>query len=104
MATDVDRIQIESEGLLLEGVLHRPQADTATIVVVCHPHPQYGGSMDNNVVMAAVEGVLELGWPRCASTFAASAAARAATTKVAANERMSAPPLPGRGSQPTLRP
>jgi alpha/beta superfamily hydrolase len=29
--------------------------------VICHPHPAYGGTMDNNVVMAAVEALQETG-------------------------------------------
>ena len=36
----------------LEGVLHLPDGDGPFAgVVVCHPHPQYGGDMHNNVVM-----------------------------------------------------
>jgi alpha/beta superfamily hydrolase len=57
-----ERIEIQSDGAVLEGVLHQPQGDSATaIVVVCHPHPQYGGTMENNVVMAVVEGALAAG-------------------------------------------
>jgi alpha/beta superfamily hydrolase len=39
--------------LSLEGTLHLPVAAPAPGIVVCHPHPQYGGDMDNNVVLAA---------------------------------------------------
>jgi len=42
-----------SGGLTLEGVVHVPAETPAPGVVVCHPHPEYGGEMDNNVVMAA---------------------------------------------------
>jgi alpha/beta superfamily hydrolase len=31
-------------------------------VVVCHPHPEYGGDMHNTVVLAAVRGCLDAGW------------------------------------------
>lgn len=31
-------------------------------VVVCHPHPLYGGSMDNNVVQALMAGAAQVGW------------------------------------------
>jgi alpha/beta superfamily hydrolase len=31
-------------------------------VVITHPHPQFGGSMDNNVVWTAVRAFLALGW------------------------------------------
>jgi uncharacterized protein len=34
----------------------------ARAAIICHPHPLYGGSMDNNVVMA-LQGVFQgLGW------------------------------------------
>jgi uncharacterized protein len=42
-----------SEGLRLEGRLSAPTA-AARAAVLCHPHPQYGGSMDNNVIDALV--------------------------------------------------
>ena len=36
----------------LEGFLHLPEGDGPfPAVVVCHPHPQMGGDMHNNVVM-----------------------------------------------------
>jgi hypothetical protein len=31
-------------------------------VLVCHPHPEYGGEMSNNVVQAVVEAFSSLGW------------------------------------------
>ncbi|MPZ24584.1 MAG: hypothetical protein GEU28_13855 [Dehalococcoidia bacterium] len=36
----------------LEGVLHLPDSTPAPGVVICHPHPLYGGDMDNYVVAA----------------------------------------------------
>ena len=42
--------------LLLEGILATPQgAGPFPAVIVCHPHPLYGGSMDNNVVYSLCE-------------------------------------------------
>ena len=39
--------------LRLEGELHLPEGKGPfPVVTVCHPHPLYGGDMDNNVVMA----------------------------------------------------
>ncbi|MBE0618610.1 MAG: alpha/beta hydrolase, partial [Proteobacteria bacterium] len=38
--------------IVLQGALSMPGADRpAPGVVVCHPHPLYGGTMDNNVVL-----------------------------------------------------
>lgn len=43
--------EFRSGDLTLEGVLHMPElSGLLPAVIVCHPHPLYGGSMDNNVV------------------------------------------------------
>src|SRR5215813_1539315 len=46
--------------VILEGHLAVPAAATAG-VVICHPHPLYGGDMDNPVVVRAQEVCAELG-------------------------------------------
>ena len=45
----------------LEGRLHLPVGGARATVVVCHPHPQYGGDMNSNVVMALVEAAVKSG-------------------------------------------
>ena len=47
--------RVELKAYMIRGAVRR-------IAVICHPHPLYGGSMDNNVVMAAMEVFRELGW------------------------------------------
>jgi uncharacterized protein len=42
------------EGFTLEGGLSAPSGSTLG-VVVCHPHPRYGGDMDSHVVVTAAE-------------------------------------------------
>jgi alpha/beta superfamily hydrolase len=50
------RVSFRSGDLVLEGVLSIPQgAGLFPAVIVCHPHPLYGGSMDNNVVYSLTE-------------------------------------------------
>jgi hypothetical protein len=45
------RVSFPSGGFFLEGILAIPEgAGPLPAVIVCHPHPLYGGSMDNNVV------------------------------------------------------
>jgi alpha/beta superfamily hydrolase len=45
------RLEFSSGKLSLEGVLTLPRGKAPfPAVIVCHPHPLYGGSMDNNVV------------------------------------------------------
>ena len=47
------------DGLSLEGKIAGDLSEEAWII--CHPHPLYGGSMNNNVVFAARDTFLELG-------------------------------------------
>jgi uncharacterized protein len=54
------RVRFPSDGLHLEGVFHRPAGPGPfPAIVVCHPHPLYGGEMDNNVVLAISHAVCE---------------------------------------------
>jgi len=55
--TDARAVTFAAGELSLEGALHLPAAAPAPGVLVCHPHPQYGGDMDNNVVVAACEAL-----------------------------------------------
>ena len=59
------RITIDSSGVSLEGVLELPDSAAAespcAAVVICHPHPLYGGSMDNNVVAAVASALRQRG-------------------------------------------
>ena len=50
------RVRFPSGSLILEGVLGIPEGTGPfPAVIVCHPHPLYGGSMDNNVVCGLSE-------------------------------------------------
>jgi len=48
--------------LTLEGVCHLPEGTGPfPVAVVCHPHPLYGGTMDNNVVLAVCQTLCQRG-------------------------------------------
>jgi alpha/beta superfamily hydrolase len=50
------RVSFSSGELVLEGILALPEGTGPfPAVIVCHPHPLYGGSMDNNVVCSLTE-------------------------------------------------
>jgi alpha/beta superfamily hydrolase len=50
------RVSFPSGNLILEGILAIPEGPGPfPAVIVCHPHPLYGGSMDNNVVHSLCE-------------------------------------------------
>jgi alpha/beta superfamily hydrolase len=59
---------ITSGELELEGRLHEaPATDRAWVVL--HPHPQYGGDMDNHVVVALCEALTRAGSPALRFNF-----------------------------------
>jgi alpha/beta superfamily hydrolase len=54
------RVSFPSGGLVLEGILAIPiSTGPLPAVVVCHPHPLHGGSMDNNVVYSLSESLTQ---------------------------------------------
>ena len=47
------RVVFPCRDIKLEGVLHLSETkEPSPAVIVCHPHPLYGGDMDNGVVLA----------------------------------------------------
>ncbi len=55
-----ETINFKSRDLLLEGRLHRGSNNRAAIIT--HPHPLYGGDMDNAVVAAIAKAYAQKGW------------------------------------------
>lgn len=45
----------------LDAVLDRPDAPPRAAVVVCHPHPQYGGTKENKVAFTLARAAQEAG-------------------------------------------
>lgn len=49
-------VNISCDDIILEGILSKPDDDGPYAgVVICHPHPMYGGDMYNNVVEAVYQ-------------------------------------------------
>ena len=57
-------IAFKSKGLLLEGVMASPHGVIGSLpaVVVCHPHPMFGGNMDNGVVLGICQSLVREGF------------------------------------------
>jgi len=65
-----ENVTFRVEEIQLEGILGRPgSAASSAGVVICHPHPQMGGSMDNNVVYALFEAFAGQGYTALAFNF-----------------------------------
>ena len=51
-----------AKGMTFEGIIALPDGEGPFPgVVMCHPHPLHGGSMDNNVVVAVTFGLADAG-------------------------------------------
>ena len=46
----------------IECAIDRPEGAPRGVAVVCHPHPQFGGTLDNKVVQMVARTFLQLGW------------------------------------------
>lgn len=66
----MENVVIASQGATLEGILWPPPSEEASgtepsmprwAAIVCHPHPQYGGTMHNKVVFRAGRALQSLG-------------------------------------------
>lgn len=53
----------DKKGPMLEGILHLPEGGGPFPgAVVCHPHPQFGGSMDVPLIATLAQGLADAGW------------------------------------------
>jgi uncharacterized protein len=58
-----ENVLIPSKGVQLEGLLTIQEAfSTKGGVILCHPHPQYGGDMHNLVISTAVDAAFQEGF------------------------------------------
>jgi alpha/beta superfamily hydrolase len=62
MASKPERVTIPGPAGGLECLLDAPEGAPIGVVVVCHPHPLGGGTMDNKVVQTLVRAFLQLGY------------------------------------------
>jgi alpha/beta superfamily hydrolase len=47
----------------LEGIYREGKDDSTRVAIVCHPHPQHGGTMHNKVVYRAAKAFESVGYP-----------------------------------------
>ena len=46
----------------IECAIDLPAGTARGSAVICHPHPQFGGTLDNKVVQTLARALLQLGW------------------------------------------
>jgi alpha/beta superfamily hydrolase len=69
MSPAPERLFIEGPAGALEAVVEEPAAAASSYAVVCHPHPLYGGTMDNKVVTTVARALNDAGIPTVRFNF-----------------------------------
>jgi hypothetical protein len=62
MNSQTQSAQVDGPAGSLQCALDMPATPAIGVAVVCHPHPQFGGTMDNKVVQTLARALLQLGW------------------------------------------
>jgi alpha/beta superfamily hydrolase len=62
MSSQSRRLSVPGPAGTLECVVDSPADALRGVAVICHPHPQHGGTMDNKVVQTLARSFLQLGY------------------------------------------
>ena len=62
MNSQTQRITWSGEAGAIEGLLDQPEGASRGVAVVAHPHPLFGGTMDNKVVQTLARAFVQCGW------------------------------------------
>ena len=57
-----ERLTLQVQGRAVEAVLENAEGVAKGLAVVAHPHPLYGGTMDNKVVQTLARAFVQSGW------------------------------------------
>jgi alpha/beta superfamily hydrolase len=69
MRAKLERLFIDGQAGALEAVVEDPGVAGPCYAVVCHPHPLFGGTMDNKVVTTVARALQETGMPTVRFNF-----------------------------------
>jgi len=61
MMRTIQAVELEGPAGILQGLLHRATDPPVFLAVVSHPHPLYGGTMDNRVAYRTARGLEDAG-------------------------------------------
>lgn len=62
MNSQTRRVQVAGPAGALECAIDEPAGAARGVAVICHPHPQHGGTMDNKVAQTLARAAIALGW------------------------------------------
>jgi uncharacterized protein len=69
MSASPEHISIEGQAGALDAIVEDPGVQGPSYGVICHPHPLYGGTMDNKVVTTVARALQETGIPTLRFNF-----------------------------------
>jgi uncharacterized protein len=62
MNAQTQRTSISGSAGAIECAIDEPNSTPRGVAVVCHPHPQFGGTLDNKVVQTLARAFVQLGY------------------------------------------
>lgn len=62
MNSQTRKVQIAGPAGLIDCAIDEPPQAALGVAVVCHPHPQHGGTMDNKVAQTLARAFVQLGY------------------------------------------
>jgi alpha/beta superfamily hydrolase len=62
MKSSTQPAQVTGPAGAIECAIDQPAHDARGVAVLCHPHPQFGGTMDNKVVQTLARACVSLGY------------------------------------------
>jgi alpha/beta superfamily hydrolase len=68
-SSQAERVTIEGPSGAIEAIVEDPGISSTHFAVICHPHPVYGGTMDNKVVTTVARGFNECSIPTLRFNF-----------------------------------
>ena len=62
MNSQTERLTLQGEAGRIEALRDTPEGASKGVAIVAHPHPLFGGTMDNKVVQTLARAFVQCGW------------------------------------------
>ncbi|TAG26803.1 MAG: alpha/beta hydrolase [Burkholderiales bacterium] len=62
MNSQTERLMLQGAAGQVEALRDVPEGSSKGIAIICHPHPLFGGTMDNKVVQTLARAFVQTGW------------------------------------------
>lgn len=71
MNSQTERLMLQGAAGRVEALRDLPDGNNKGIAIICHPHPLFGGTMDNKVVQTLARAFVQTGWTALRFNFRA---------------------------------